>query len=422
MHRVSPSPDVTRATVWVRWVALIGLIGLLAAPRVMAGRITILGEERKGSKERPVEISIDGDSKGVRVSIEGDSGVVVAGPDSIHLRGGFRVDGPGRRAYRRVAGSGKDLVSVGHDVVVKTDEVVQGDCVSILGSVCIDGKVMGDAVAVGGKVTLGPGAIVQGDAVSVWGDGIELGPNSVVAGQAVAVGGPLEEDPTAHVGERVQVGFMPAFGHRGLGILGKGWITFLLHLIVVGLLGWILVKLGRPRWDATIATLRARGWESLLAGVGAGILYGIAVVPLLLVIALILVAIVVGIPLVPMVLLLILILPIPGYAAIAILLGQSVRGESSAVTDPPGARSYSGAFLLGHVLLCSPYFLAAVLRSALGAWFSLAGVFLLVAWGVNTLAIAFGWGALLLSRMGRRYPQRSVTPAPQPAVPAPPAL
>jgi hypothetical protein len=135
------------------------------------------------------------------------------------------------------------------------------------------------------------------------------------------------------------------------------------------------------------------------------------------VIALILVAVVVGIPLVPVVLLLILIFPVPGYAVTSILLGQAVRGEATGAA-PPDPRRQGSAFLVGHLLLSIPWFFAVLLRSAVGAWFSVAGVFLLLAWGVLTLAVAFGWGAFLLARLGKRYPH-SAPVAPAPAVPAP---
>jgi len=309
---------------------------------------------------------------------------------------------------------------MGHDVVVKADEVVHGDAVSIGGSVRVDGRVEGDAVSIGGGIQLGPDAAVGGDAVSIWGKGIDLGPGSVVTGEAVVLGGQIEESEGARVGQRTQIDFIPALKCRESCVAIGAWILFLLHLIIIGLLGWALVRIFARRWPAALANLRARAGESLLAGLGAGILYGIFGLPLLLVLTIVLVAIVVGIPLVPLMVLLMLLVPLPGYVATALVLGQSVRGGSMSREPLAEQSRRTGDFMIGHLLLSAPWFLAALLRSAIGAWFSFAGIILLVAWGVLTLAVAFGWGAVLLSRFGKRYPAgHPDAPLPVPAPPAP---
>jgi hypothetical protein len=401
MRRESRSPDRARAGAWVVSLALLALLG---AGRAGAGRITVLGDEKSPPKPGPVEVSVGANKEHVRISIEGDSGIVVSGRDSVRWS-----------SHRHHGSGGDDAISMGHDVVVKAGEVVKGDAVSILGSVRIDGTVQGDAVSIGGSVILGPDAIVEGDAVSVGGEGVELGPRAVVSGEAVVLGGRIQQGSEARVGQRTQIGFLPAFNTHRPFFLRSGWIIFLMHLIFIGLIGWAIVKLLARRWAAGVATLRARAGESLLAGLGAGILYGIVGIPLLLVVSLILVAVVVGIPLVPLVLLLILIFPVPGYAVTSILLGQAVRGEATGAA-PPDPRRQGSAFLLGHLLLSIPWFFAVLLRAALGAWFSVAGAFLLLAWGVLSLAVAFGWGAFLLARLGKRYPQPHAVPvAPAPA-------
>jgi len=407
MRRMSPSPDQLESKRWLTGVALAGLLGLVGASGAWAGRITILGEGRDHATKGPIEVTVDGDR--VNLSIGGDS--IALGEDS--TRGGPNL----RRIYRhRVGGRDGDVVSIGHDVVVRADEVVHGGAVSIGGSVRVDGRVEGDAVSIGGGIQLGPDAAVQGDAVSIWGRGIELGPGSVITGEAVTLGGRIEESPGSRVGQRTQIGFMPAFhGGKPFFLVGA-WILFLVHLVFVGLVGWAIVKIFARRWSAAVANLRARAGESLLAGIGAGILYGIAGVPLLLVIMLVMVAIVVGIPLVPLILLLMLICPIPGYATTAILLGQSVRGGTPSLDPLLSPNRHGGEYLIGHLLLSAPAFLAVLLRSAIGSWMGFAGIFLLVAWGALSLASAFGWGALLLSRLGKRYPHG------MPGAPVPPAV
>jgi hypothetical protein len=407
---MSPSLDRARSAVWCAGVVLVGLIDLFGAPTALAGRITILGEDQGHIKKGPIEVTVDGDR--INLSIGGDSVAIAA--DSITSR--VRVG----HIYRTQRDAdGDDVVAMGHDVVVKADEVVRGDAVSIGGSVRVDGRVEGDAVSIGGGIVLGPDAQVAGDAVSIWGKGIDLGAGSVVAGEAVVLGGRIEEAEGSRVGQRTQIGFMPALNCKESCFAAGAWILFLLHVIVIGLLGWALVKIFARRWDAALANLRARAGESLLAGLGAGILYGIVGMPLLLVLTIVMVAVVVGIPLVPLLLLLMLLVPLPGYVATGLVVGQSVRGGSLTREPLADASRRTGDFMIGHLLLSAPWFLAVLLRSAIGAWFSFAGIILLLAWGVLVLAIAFGWGAILLSRFGKRYPAGH--PGVPVSVPAPPA-
>jgi hypothetical protein len=82
---------------------------------------------------------------------------------------------------------------------------------------------------------------------------------------------------------------------------------------------------------------------------------------------------------------------------------RDARGEGLA--RGPAVPADSGrAYLLGHALLSAPWLLAVLLRSLIGSWFSFAGAFLILGFCVIWLAIAFGWGAILLSRFGKRLP------------------
>jgi hypothetical protein len=62
-----------------------------------------------------------------------------------------------------------DTVRFGGDVTVDVDERIQGDLVSIGGSIELEGEVTGDVVAIGGSAALGPQAVVRGDLSIVGG-------------------------------------------------------------------------------------------------------------------------------------------------------------------------------------------------------------------------------------------------------------
>ena len=70
-----------------------------------------------------------------------------------------------------------DTVRFGGDVTVGRDERIEGDLVSIGGSIELDGEVTGDVVGIGGAVTLGPQAVVRGD-LSVVGGSLARAPGA----------------------------------------------------------------------------------------------------------------------------------------------------------------------------------------------------------------------------------------------------
>jgi hypothetical protein len=380
-----------------------------------ADRIQVLDDEEADSTRSGFELSVTPTEEGgVNISLGGDIGERIAGLDSVAAalrRVERRQSSALRRAQRYDAKRTSEIVSFGQDITVERDQIVDGDVVCFLGSVYVRGMVQGSVVALGGEVELDSDAIVHGDAVSLGGDAIRVKGGGVIAGEAVAIGGRIIERPGSHIGDRIELKFIPSvrgpgvFRHHGLGSLG---VTLLLHLIFIGFIGLVFVKLGARRWAASVVTLRSRGWESLFAGIGAGILFLIVGIPLLLVIILALIALVVGIPLVPLVAFLLLAFPVPGYVITAILLGRALR--SGPPTDPrsPVQPGQGGAFLLGHTLLSSPWVLATLLSGIFGGLAWPAGFFLFLGWGVAGLAIAFGWGAFLLSRFGSRVPQRAL--------------
>jgi hypothetical protein len=417
-----------RAARVLPWVACI--LASLGMGPVDAQRITILDDDdaNRSSSTSPSGADEAGQdsrlqrSKGTQVTVsregEGVNIRISSGDDSLRGEGWNQDEGKADVEQGRTFVAG-DKVVFGQDLTVSSDKIISGDAVAILGSIEVQGSVRGDVVSIGGDITLRDGAIVRGDCVAVGGGSIRAATGSQIHGEAVTVGGHIVEDQGAHLARRVEMSFVPAISARpGLFFRG-GWWIFLSHLIFIGVIGLILAKLGSRRWENAVLSLKARALESLLAGVGAGIVYGILGLPLLIVIIVALVALVIGIPLVPLVFFLVLIFPIPGYLVTGATIGSAMRRSPEGQQPGAARESLTTAFLIGHAALSLPWFLAVLLRSLIGAWYSVAGAFLLLGWGIIWLAIAFGWGAFLLSRFGKRLPpalQALAGAVPQPPV------
>ena len=182
----------------------------------------------------------------------------------------------------RIVKSG-DIMRVGSDIHVASDEVVHGSVSAIGGDVTVDGHVQGDVTAMSGDVFLGSTARVDGDVVSV--------------------GGQLHEEPGAYVGGQ-RVSAMPGRRlrhlralHReeeseGMGPVGAAFVW----LIVLLALSLGIVQLTPGRTAAAVETLRRAPLLSF--GIGALILALIipSVIALCLVVAFLCITII-GIPL-----------------------------------------------------------------------------------------------------------------------------
>lgn len=413
----------------IRWWWLWGVLFIASAPLLFQApsadqkdqKIVVLdeGEAEEQEDNSAVTVSLSGSKEGVRIVVHGGDGKtqkirIISGSDSIQEMDLDEEDiDIDFEPYGDTCVDADDIVAFGHDVHVRSGQLVPGDVVCIMGSAKIDGTVRGEVVSIGGQIDVSTGGVIQGDAVAIGGGMIDMAPGAIIQGEAVAIGGRIRQRETSIIGgERVEITFMPSFG-SGIGIAGILWFGFLIHLIIVGFMGWILLLISLKRWGVSIATLRTRGWESLLAGVGGGIVYSIIVVPLLLALAVAMVAVVVGIPLVPVLVLLLLIFPVPGYLVTGSLLGLSVMGRSGEAEAAPGSEEVEAvgyptqglvrAFLLGHLLLSLPAFVG-LLIAVFGGPGLVSNSFLLLSFAIVSLAVALGWGAFLLSRFGRRAP------------------
>jgi predicted acyltransferase (DUF342 family) len=128
--------------------------------------------------------------------------------------------------------AGEDRVSIGNDVVV-ADGTAMDDVVCILCSVKVHGTVQGDVVTVLGSVAVDESRSVAGDVVAVGGD-VALGSNASVNGDVAVIAGDLQRaaDASVHGDTSVEA--------------GRGWLLLPLApiLILIGIV-WLIV------WFAT---------------------------------------------------------------------------------------------------------------------------------------------------------------------------
>ena len=94
----------------------------------------------------------------------------------------------------------EDIVKFGGDVLVTSNEQVNGDVVVIFGSAKIMGEVKGGVVVVFGDVQLTSSSTVKGDVVCVWGDAqIEDGAQIKGGTTVLQLGNTLNKNINAHI-------------------------------------------------------------------------------------------------------------------------------------------------------------------------------------------------------------------------------
>ena len=150
----------------------------------------------------------------------------------------------GKRIVVEEGQSGGDLVCVGCSIVVRG---TAGDVVSVGGRVDISGHTTGDIVAVGGSVNLASTATVKGDVVTV--------------------GGRLNREPGATVTGEVSETAGGAGGLLGFGLLGIA-LLFILPALLFGFLLTLAVFaiMGEPRVRNIAAAISWRTGQVL--GIG----------------------------------------------------------------------------------------------------------------------------------------------------------
>jgi hypothetical protein len=292
---------------------------------------------------------------------------------------------------------------LGGDVTVKPGETVGSDVVVVLGSAHVEGRVDGDVVAVGGSVFLGPKADVQGSVTSVGGQVSRAG-GAQVAGEIneVRVSAPAF-GPAVRIGSwRNWTWFSNAFS-APVAMVGT-----VVRMGLVGLFAALLVAMVPGPVRRVADRVSAEPWRAGLVGLAAQLLF----VPLLVLTVVVLAVSIIGIP---------LLLLVP-FALVVMLIGLLLgfAGAGCAVGDLVGRRSSSSAqtllvsLVVGLAVIWGLTVIARVAGLTGLPIRMLVGILLFAGFLIEYLALTVGFGAVLLSRFGRRGGARDATFVPPP--------
>ena len=267
---------------------------------------------------------------------------------------------------------------------VAPGDTVRGDLVTFFGDTEVRGVVLGDAVALFGDLTVQDGAYVQGDAVSVGGTvrvrGGEVGGNIVTA-----AGRHIDGDDD---GESDEGGTSRIDRDEPHSILGALFAVFI-AMAMLSVTGVIAAVVMPHRIDAVARRLEA----SVGRAFAAGLIIELGFFPILLLVLFTLIITILGILLIPFAVvavpLLYLVLGALGWFATATLVGRGLTGQDGA--DRPAVMR---SLTIGTVVLLLPFALASLLPGWSGGLIALAG-------GVVWVATTAGFGAAVLTRGGR---------------------
>jgi hypothetical protein len=281
-----------------------------------------------------------------------------------------------------------DRVRVGGSQTVREGEVVDGDVVTIGGSVTIDGEVHGDAVAIGGRMTLGPHAYVTQD--------------------AVVVGGGMRRDPGARIDGRVTEVGLGNLNFGDLDFQGAPWALFgstmgsVVELVgtftrfaILCLLSALVLLLGRQIVERTAARVSS---EPLKAG-AIGFLAEMLFLPVLIITTVVLVITIIGIPLIllmPFLVLGLMIVALIGFTSVTYRLGGVVAARMGWAVGNPYATT-----MLGILVVMAPILLTRLIGLAGGILVPMTVGLWIVARIVEWVAWTVGLGAVALARFNR---------------------
>ncbi|HMB70471.1 MAG TPA: hypothetical protein VKU85_14245 [bacterium] len=337
--------------------------------------------------------------------------------------------------YQRYKGGDDDLrhtnerVEIGGSVVIREDELIEGDVVAVGGTVTVFGRVEGDCVAIGGDVILNDGAVIEGDAVAVGGKVRSVG-SADVHGERVSI------DIGLNVGDWIHG--WTSDGDRTISWGPPRGLTFVLRLVklMAALLVVSLVyAVAGRRVEVVARRIDDEPGQSFLIG-----LLGTFATPFAFVVTSILLAItLIGILLIPVAAVLIGVMGVAGLSAASLAVGRRIR---AARASDDGLISGGGAYrslLVGLLALNALRIVGWVLDTAWDFLDPVALLFNVLGTFVVLFAMILGYGALMTSRFGTRpvaamaggaIPPRPPAPPPPPppappvppATPAPPAV
>jgi hypothetical protein len=272
------------------------------------------------------------------------------------------------------------------DLTVPAGTTTSGSVMVIRGNLDVYGNVDGAATAVLGDVIVHEGGRVRGGAVALGGH---------VRNEGGSILGVIKDVGPTH--NRATV----SFGGRPRTTLGS-LAAALLWLVVLLLVGTFVLFYMRDYFKRAVEVVTNETGRSLLTGV----LGGIASIPALIAIIVALAITIIGVFLIPIGVAVFLIavsgIAILGFLAVAQVAGIAIAGKREAET-PAGQELQ---FLYTGILAFSAMWIVA----AAFTWFPILGSILrMIAFAVTLVAVATGFGAVILSWWRTRPKKNAVT-------------
>ncbi|MEE9554331.1 MAG: hypothetical protein V3W18_08555 [candidate division Zixibacteria bacterium] len=313
-----------------------------------------LALEGVGESLQVVEISIDEDT--VSITLSNGSIFVFSDLEKGHITKG-----------------GKDVLHVGGDTVVDTDEIVRGDIISALGDVTVKGTVTGSVMAFSGD--------------------IYVTSTGTIRGTAVALSGKIKQDAGGHIlgGDwTLKTPIHVSEFHHNSPFRIMGFVLFLIYIIwmVLAATGASLFK---KQVSMVVNTVKTKTLVSFLKGYLAYVLIVISFLVLLITIL--------GIPLA------LLGIPVATLAGmiLSFIAASVITGQRITHSDEPSFKTFLyGSLALG--LVPGLFFFTLMLTGSLVVMiFSWIFVFLFL-----SVILPFGLGAVLSTRFGVRASNNQV--------------
>jgi hypothetical protein len=297
-------------------------------------------------------------------------------------------EGVSRRMKVRVIG--EDIVRFGDDIVIDEGEIVEGDVVTILGDIVVNGTVDGDVVAVGGELTVGSTGEVDGDAVSVGG-GVTREPGGKIRGETVSVGA----GPGGLLGVKACPFFTGNIFSRGGRLL-----IFIMWTVLLVVVGLIVMAVAKRPVDNVCVRARKEAFKMGLFGLLAEIL----VLPVMAIFAITIIGIPIAIIVIPLVLALALLL---GYVGVSYAVGERLGNGTG--------RSPYASMAIGLFVLQGMVILGGLIGLPGGGIGVVGTVIKFIGYAVIYVAATVGLGAVIVSKFGTKewQPKAAVVAAPQ---------
>ncbi|MFH1219084.1 MAG: hypothetical protein V1694_01350 [Candidatus Eisenbacteria bacterium] len=325
-----------------------------------------------------------------------DEGIKV-GDTVIKSHEGVITDREGEPVRGRV--SGDDVVRFGDDVIIDEDQVVQGDAVSIFGSVLVNGVVEGDAVAVGGGLSVGPRGRVDGDGVAIGG-GVTKEPGGVIRGQMVSIG---------KGGHYLNGQWFPHARHFPYGVFSRTGrlVTLILWTLLLILLALLVTAVARRHVGNVCVKAKKDAFLMGLIGLGVEVL----IIPIMILFCITIIGIPIGIVVIPLLFGLALLL---GYTGVGLAVGERIANGSG--------KSPYWSVAMGVLMLQALVLISGLVRLPGGPLRIIGWILAFLGWAVIYVAATVGLGSVIMTRFGTRAPKiepqgPSQPPAPQASMP-----